>query len=135
MADKGRIQQLTEEGYCCSQIIMLMGMEHTEREENPDLIRAVAGLCGGLHFGSDCGVLSGAVCFIFLVCDKDDAGEMAAELAEWFKSDHGVGDGSVACRDIIDGDDLNKLLICPKMMNTTFDKVLELLDDFGYEFG
>jgi hypothetical protein len=46
-----RMMQLGQQGYTCSQIIMLLGLE-VRAESNPGLVRAMAGLAYGC--GSCC---------------------------------------------------------------------------------
>jgi hypothetical protein len=50
------IFELKLHGYCCSQIIMELGLRKMEKE-NSDLIAAMAGLCNGLWQGKTCGLL------------------------------------------------------------------------------
>ena len=50
-----RIMELGSMGYHCSQIIMIMTLE-TIGEENPQLVKAMGGLGGGIgYFGDTCG--------------------------------------------------------------------------------
>ena len=59
------IIRLSSQGYCCSQIMVQMGLD-AKQEENPELLDAVSGLCGGLHSGLFCGILTGAACLLSL---------------------------------------------------------------------
>ena len=57
-----RMIQLAGQGFHCSQILLTMGLE-AQGKSNPDLIRAMAGLAGGLGFSGDtCGALTGGSC-------------------------------------------------------------------------
>ena len=50
-----RMLELSGQGYFCAQILMILALE-SEGKEDPDLIRAVGGLNGGLGFsGRTCG--------------------------------------------------------------------------------
>jgi len=61
-----RIIQLAGKGYCCSQILMLLALEIQGRE-NPELVRAMAGLCmGTANSGGICGIFTGASCVMAL---------------------------------------------------------------------
>ena len=57
-----RIMELGSMGYHCSQIIMIMTLE-TIGEENPQLVKAMGGLGGGIGYcGDTCGCLTGSAC-------------------------------------------------------------------------
>ena len=59
-----RIMELGSMGYHCSQIIMIMTLE-TIGEENPQLVKAMGGLGGGIGYcGDTCGCLTGSACAI-----------------------------------------------------------------------
>ena len=49
-----RMMDLRMKGYCCSQIVMQMGLDHLGKE-NPDLIATSAGRCDGMYSGKTCG--------------------------------------------------------------------------------
>ena len=62
-----RIMELGSMGYHCSQIIMIMTLE-TIGEENPQLVKAMGGLGGGIGYcGDTCGCLTGGACAIGLL--------------------------------------------------------------------
>ncbi|EQB22210.1 hypothetical protein UNSWDHB_426 [Dehalobacter sp. UNSWDHB] len=124
--DVSRIFELRLKGYCCSQIILKMGIQDAQKDENPDLIQAVAGLCNGLHSGSICGILSGAACLISLV-NPENAKDLSIELVEWFRNEFETNNG-ITCKDILDGDQMNRSKKCPFILAATYDTVLELLD-------
>jgi len=96
-ADAFRMFQLATQGFCCSQIILILGMDE-QGKENPDLIKAMQGLCGGIgRSGKTCGALSGGACLIGLNVGKGTPLEfghaklnvMINDLMEWFKDVHG----------------------------------------------
>lgn len=130
MLDYTRLSSLAAKGYCCSQIVLQMGLEDGRKEENPGLIQAAAGLCGGLHAGLDCGILSGAACLIAL-CLPEEAPSLIGELVEWFNAEN----GGVSCKDILAGDDSGRLTKCPKILAACYEKVWELLEERGYDPG
>ena len=60
-----RMMDLRLKGYCCSQILMQMGLDQLGKE-NQDLIDASGGLCDGIYSGKTCGVLTAAVSLMYL---------------------------------------------------------------------
>ena len=132
--DGFRLFQLAAQGFCCSQIIMILGLEE-RGEENPELLKAMHGLCGGMgRAGKTCGALSGAVCLIGLNAGKGTPGESARsgmnlminELLEWFESTY----GSVDCAGILDqvlAEGNEYPVQCGNIVANTFNKVQEIL--------
>lgn len=61
-----RLAALSAEGYHCSQILLLLALERTGRE-NPDLLRVLGGISRGVAEGSEtCGaLLGGPACWGF----------------------------------------------------------------------
>lgn len=45
-----RMLEMSRKGYFCSQILLKLALEMTRKRKNPDLIRAMGGLCGGMGF-------------------------------------------------------------------------------------
>ena len=86
------ILPLVRQGYCCSQLLMLLLLQGSGHE-NPALIRAMHGLCHGMG-GSEgpCGLLSGGACVLGGVAGRGEDGESAhpsfvplvAEYQQWF---------------------------------------------------
>lgn len=141
-----RILPLARKGYCCSQIILMLALE-TQGRENPELVRAAAGLCHGIGgAGHTCGALTGGVCLISLYggkgADRETPDErlplMLESLAQWF-ADTALKDytGS-ACPDIIgDAADASPPQpdpdICGRLIADTVDQCFAILQDFGYD--
>lgn len=107
-----RLIQLAGKGYCCSQILAILVLE-TQGRENPDLVRAMAGLCmGAENSGGVCGVFTGAACVLALYgakgADSEQAADklplMYAELSEWFEQSACASFGGTSCKDIIGED-------------------------------
>lgn len=105
-----RMLELAGKGYCCSQILVLLALDGLGRE-NPDLVRAAAGLCNGLgDCSGPCGVLTGAMLVLGLHAgkgtDDEEAGDtlplMIEEMRDWFAAATAQY-GGTACRDILDG--------------------------------
>jgi hypothetical protein len=79
------ILRLSKEGFCCSQIMLQIGLD-AKKDENPELLDAVAGLCGGMHSGLCCGTLTGAACLLSMLDKANAKLHMIPRLVEWFKS-------------------------------------------------
>ena len=55
MDELERMQELKQQGFYCSQILVMLGLE-AQGKQNPDLVRAMQELAGGLGFSGDtCG--------------------------------------------------------------------------------
>ncbi|WP_019850722.1 DVU_1555 family C-GCAxxG-C-C protein [Desulfitobacterium sp. PCE1] len=132
--DGFRLFQLAAQGFCCSQILLIIGLEE-EGKDAPELIRAMHGLCGGMgRSGATCGVLTGGACLLGLVAGKGTVSEqshpqihrMVQELLEWFEETY----GSLLCEDILhykleEGTDYP--VKCGSTISATYDKVQELV--------
>lgn len=132
-----RITQLHRQGFHCSQILLIMGLELQEKN-NPELVRAMAGLAGGLGFsGKNCGVLTGAACLLGLYAGRGNLEErenrmlniMIQELVVWFEERFGKAYGGINCHDILQDDPWNRVTRCPKLIIDTYLKVRELLTE------
>jgi len=136
-----RMRELKQQGFFCSQILMTLGME-LQGKDNPDLIRAMNGLAGGLGFsGETCGALTGGACLLGLYAGKGQPAEdenlqlnaMIIELVRWFKTGYGQEYGSIRCEDILSGSSQAIATRCPMMVAGTFQKVKELLVENGFD--
>jgi hypothetical protein len=126
------IAGLSAQGYCCSRIMVKMGLD-AMGDENPELLDAVSGLCGGLYSGLDCGILTGAACLLAL-CDKKNAAEtMIPKLVAWFKATYIPAYGGISCEAIVNRNPSCMPERCPKIMAETYEKCRELLYEFGFE--
>ncbi|MHB8075147.1 DVU_1555 family C-GCAxxG-C-C protein [Desulfosporosinus fructosivorans] len=132
--DAFRIFQLATQGFCCSQIMVIFGLDE-QGKENPDLIKAMHGMCGGIgRSGRTCGVLTGGVCLIGLTLGKgtpSEAGHLKIHLIvndflEWFENTY----GSLDCDGIL-GHPLdvgNEYPVqCGKIITMAYGKVQEIL--------
>ena len=126
------ILRLSAQGYCCSQIMVKLGLDARE-EENPELLDAVAGLCAGLYSNLVCGILTGAACLLSLYDKQNAASTMIPKLVKWFDATYTPSCGGINCNDIVDETATNKYERCPKIMIETFEKCREILAEFGYE--
>lgn len=132
---------LGRKGFFCSQILMLQGLA-LQGKDNPDLVRAIQGLAGGIGFtGGNCGALSGGACLLGLYAGKGGEHEdedlrlmlMIGELNEWFKERFGAQYGGIDCASIL-GDGMgNQMTRCPPMIDETLQKIKELLVAHGFD--
>lgn len=120
---KDRILDLNMQGYCCSQIIMQIGLDNLGKE-NTDLIVAMKALCNGLQEGKLCGCLTAASCVLYLADSERAATRLNTELMEWFDDTFGALD----CNDLLEGNPLNKIEKCPMIIEATCKKLEDLLD-------
>lgn len=124
--------RLASQGYCCSQIIVELGLEATQ-DENPQLINAVRGLCKGLYSGMLCGTLTGAACLLSMLEPRAAEEHLISRLTEWFEMTFTECYGGTGCTTIMNDDPMNKFERCPRIMELTFDKCRELLSETGCE--
>jgi len=104
------IMPLVSQGYCCSQVLMLL-LTRKSGHENPELIRAMHGLCYGIG-GSEgpCGLLSGGACVLGYIAGRGKDQEsahpsfvpLAADYQQWF-AERTKRYGSTACFQIMEG--------------------------------
>lgn len=120
---KERIFELKMNNYCCSQIVMAIGLEKLGIE-NAQLIEAMAGLCDGAKCGKMCGTASAAVCLMYLADAKTAQGGLAQEYLEWFEDSFGAMD----CEELLSEGPMAKLEKCPMMVEATMVKLEELLE-------
>ena len=141
MDELERLLTLRQQGFFCSQIILLQGLEMLGKE-NPDLIRAMQGLAGGLGFSGElCGALSGGAALLGLYAGKGTPQEpldprldfMILDLVEWFTTGYGQQYGGIRCADILAGNNQNQIARCPMLVSEVFQKVKELLVENGYD--
>ncbi|TEB05023.1 putative redox-active protein [Pelotomaculum schinkii] len=117
-----RVSELADEKYCCSQIVMTIGLEVLQKE-NEDLVKSMKGLCKGLYCQNLCGILSAAACVLSLHM-VDYVIVLAPQLVDWFKKQY----GSLNCSDLLEWNKSNPYF-CMKMMTETIEYTLQLLED------
>ncbi len=136
-----RMLELAGQGFHCSQILLFLGLE-AQGKQDPDLIRAMAGLAGGVGFSGDiCGALTGGACLLGLYAGRGTSEEeehpilnpMIDELVEWFSQEFSECYGGIHCRDIIADDPGNQLTRCPGIVARTYDQVKALLVDNDFD--
>jgi hypothetical protein len=141
MDEMDLLRELKRQGFFCSQILILMGLE-LQGKTNPDLVRTMHALAGGLGFtGETCGSLTGGACLLGLYAGKGTPEQeddprllfMVEDLVRWFKSDYGEKYGGIRCQDIVGENPKNMAERCPLIVLGTFQKVKELLVENGFD--
>lgn len=141
MEDMERMRALRQQGFYCSQILLIMGLE-MQGKSSPELIRAMHGLSGGLGFSGElCGALTGGASLLGLYAGKGTPEQeedprllfMIEDLVKWFKAEYGAQFGGIRCEEIIAGDSQNTARRCPLMVAGVFQKVKELLVENDYD--
>lgn len=117
------IFELKMKGYCCSQIIMELGLKQLGKE-NPDLVSALIGLCNGLWNGKTCGIISAANCLFCLIDPNRATQYNIAAFGEWFEDVY----GSLECDELMENNPMNKIRKCPAMLEGSFLKISEILE-------
>ncbi len=121
-----RVNELLLQGHCCSQIIMKMGLDKMQKE-NEDLVIAMKGLSQGMYAGTVCGTLSAASCLLFLL-SVSMGQDMSTELTGWFEKEFGVID----CPELLGDDPVGaSLSLCPEIIQRTFAEVLEVAERYN----
>ncbi len=137
-----RVMELASQGFCCSQIMLIMGLEAQGRD-NPELVRAVNGLCAGLGRMDDaCGVMTGGVCLLSLYSGRGTAQEerhtrfpkLLDEFVTWFKEDACAGFCGSRCIDIVGEEGpAPKPEICGPLVARAFEKAVAILAENGFD--
>lgn len=137
-----RMMRLAGQGYCCSQILMLLDMEN-RNQTDLDLVRAMAGLClGGAGSGGTCGVFTGAACLLALYAAKGAEDEtedeklplLYAELSDWFTQTTASLYGGISCADIIGEENRRPHPErCGSLVAGAYQQVMELLLQYGFD--
>ncbi len=129
-------------GYSCSQILIRMALE-TRGEENPALVRTMAGLAYGCGSGrGSCGALTGGCCLLALYAGKGADAEsesdqfplMLDEMSAWFEERVGAQYGGTTCQ-IITGEDgpAASRKRCGQIVAETFAKAMTILTTHGFD--
>jgi C_GCAxxG_C_C family probable redox protein len=141
MDDLDHLKELKRQGFFCSQIVILQGLE-LQGKTNPDLVRAMHALAGGIGFtGDTCGALTGGACLLGLYAGKGTPEEeenprlyfMIEDLARWFKDGYGQTYGGIRCDEILGQDAQDMGARCPSIVTGTLQKAKELLVENGFD--
>jgi len=137
-----RVMELAAQGFCCSQIMLILALEAQGRE-NAELIRAVNGLCKGMgRMDEACGVMSGGACLMALYAGKgapeEERHERYPELLDaftsWFKEEACSGFCGTRCIDIVGEEGpAPKPGVCGKLVAQAFDKAVAILAENGLD--
>ncbi len=135
---KERLMELGLEGFECSQMMMAVILEAAGME-NPDLLRAMSGLTGGMgHGGGVCGALTGGCCILGLFTGKGESEELEhsrsreiiQEYVEWFGDNWESHYGSSRCQDIVQGDFSKCMTVCFPMIESCCEKIMDMLTEY-----
>jgi C_GCAxxG_C_C family probable redox protein len=141
MEDIDRMRELKQQGFFCSQMLIILGLE-LQGKTNPDLVRCMHSLAGGLGFTGDlCGTLTGGACLLGLYAGKGLPEQeedprlmfMIEDLVKWFKEGYGAEYGGICCDDILQDNAKNRQTRCPALIAGTFQKVKDLLVENGFD--
>jgi len=117
--------------HCCSETVMNMILEDMEWApgERQPLVKSMGAFCGGLHEGLACGALCAASAALW-IAEEDYArahDELGPEIMQWFKERFGYWN----CADLLQGDQDRKLTLCPIIIEETYIKLHDILEDIG----
>jgi len=137
------VMELSGQGYSCAQIVMIGGLRLMARE-NPDLVRAMAGLANGASCGDLCGALTGGLCLMAVHTAKglDDerpipgARTLAGALIKWFTQEELKGRIRPTCRAIFESaglnfepGEMNPAAGCGDLVAHTWTKAVQILQE------
>ncbi|MGD9504060.1 MAG: DVU_1555 family C-GCAxxG-C-C protein [Syntrophobacteraceae bacterium] len=139
-----RMMQLAQQGFHCSQMLLILGLE-AQGKENADLVRSVTALAGGIGFTGDvCGALTGGACLLGLYAGRGTPEEeddprlnvMISQLVEWFSGECAIY-GGMRCSEITGDDPSVRLTRCPGLVHGIWERVKALLieNDFDLASG
>ena len=129
--DVHRLHQHLREGQCCAEALVRMGLERTGGE-NPQLLQAVRGLCGGVRDGMLCGALTGAACMLSLLDPRLAPEVLVPELSRWFRAAMEDQYGGCDCADIVGADPAARPERCPPLIEATYLQAMEILGSYGH---
>jgi len=141
MEDNERMKELKQQGFFCSQILLILGLE-LQGKTNPDLVRAMHGLAGGVGFSGElCGALTGGASLLGLYAGKGTPEQeedprlifMVQDLVNWFKAEYSEQYGGIRCGEILAGSSQYQATRCPILVKSVLQKVKELLVENGYD--
>ncbi len=136
-----RMLKLAGQGFHCSQVLLHLGLE-AQGKENPDLIRSMAGLAGGVGFCGDiCGASNRRGLFLGIVCGPRNSGRGGGPAAQrdghrtgrMFTQEFSECYGGIHCREILADDPRNQTSRCPDLVTKTYEKVKLLLVENGFD--
>jgi len=141
MENFDRMMNYRSQGFFCSQVLILMGLEQMGKS-NPDLVRAMHGLSNGLGFSGElCGALIGGAALLGLYAGRGTPEQeddprvvfMVEDLVKWFKAEFTCQFGGIRCEEILAGNSQNVGSRCPVLVTGVFQKVKDLLVENGFD--
>ena len=130
--DLSRLYYLQRAKSCCTQAMAVLALELAGREDTL-LEQASAALCMGIHRQEICGALTGGALMLGILLPQDELPGAVSSLTEWFSAFAEEEYGSMQCRDICGGDPLRMMTRCPALIEKTWLRVRELLEDVGLD--
>lgn len=138
--DDFRVAELALKGYKCSHILVQIGLDALGRD-NPELLRAMSGLAGGMGCGLACGALTGGCCLIGMYAGGDGQGDgeheklprMLEEYVDWFREECEQRFGGSDCAQITGGNPMQRAERCPGLILECVRKAREVLEANGFE--
>ena len=123
-----RVRELSEQGLCCSQVVMTIAGLDPRGEENPELIKAMRAYGYGMYKQYACGALCGGAAALALHADGDEqtAKDWIKQLVTWFEEKFTGGD----CEDVIGKGNMPQP-VCREAMALTADWCLKFLEEQG----
>lgn len=128
------ILELNRQGYCCSQILAMAVLAAAGQEE-PGLVAAVSGLCGGVAWSGEgtCACLTGGACVLSYFtgsnqereADKENFQPSLWDYLDWFSEKM---EGKLGCMEILNRDMGNRLETCPDLIAECYEKIMEILE-------
>ena len=125
MDARTRIDDELSKGFCCSEIIMKLYLEEAGKD-NPSLVKAMGGFCGGIDGLQTCGALASACCAIVDASEDRNATKMERLL---FVEKFVEKNGGCICNEILGGDDSKRATICPTLVEETYYDLVDFLED------
>ena len=123
-----------QKGYCCAQILAMAVLDAAGQDE-PGLVSAVSGLCGGVAWTGEgtCACLTGGACVLSYFtgsnaereADKENFQPALWDYMDWFAEKM---DGQLGCMDILNRDMGNRLETCPDIIAECYEKIMEILE-------
>ena len=127
--DIAMLRESLRQGRCCASALVATALERSG-ESNDTLLRAMKGLCLGVHGGLVCGALTGAACMMN-VLDSNANVRAVPLLVEWFIETVGPEYGGIDCEDILADAGADSAGLCRQIVEMTFRHAMELLEKDG----
>lgn len=116
------VEDLMLSGLCCTQAIVELALDETDRAD-PPMVAAAASLCAGMGVGGACGALTGGLLALSILRGDEPVREATVRrYVEWFKEEF----GSTECRDLVADDPIARAGRCPAITAAAWVKVCEM---------